>query len=95
MMNKFKTQKGLVIISDHYVFVKDKTYTKYSEQLSIGEWETWDLQEVESYIVVDPDSEDRYFFVLYYDHDWELQYAEEVLHEDVSYFTYRLTKLEK
>lgn len=90
-MHKFNTQKGLVIISEHYILVDDKIYNKCSEQLSIGEYETWDLQEIERYIVSDPIEDKTYNFVLYYDHDWELQYTEEVLQEEVSYLTYSLT----
>ena len=90
----FETEKGLVTISEHSITIDNKVYNICSEQLSCGEYETYDLQETDRFIVSDPTTNKTYNFVLYYDHDLELQYAEEVLHEDVYYYTYRLTPRE-
>lgn len=90
----FETEKGLVTISEHSITIDNKVYNICSEQLSCGEYETYDLQETDRFIVSDSTTNKTYNFVLYYDHDLELQYAEEVLHEDVYYYTYRLTPRE-
>lgn len=90
MKETFETQKGLVTISEYFITINNNVYDICSEQLSCGEYGTYDLQEVERYIVSDPISKKSYDFILYYDHDWELKYTEEVLHEEVFYYTYRL-----
>ena len=90
MPKTFETAKGLVTISKDLVTIDNKVYNICSEQLSYGEYETWDLQEICRYKVYDPSSETTYDFILYYNHDWELKYAEEVLHEQVYYYIYEL-----
>lgn len=94
MKATFETKKGLVTISEYFITIDNKVYDICSEQLSCGEYETWDLQETDRFIVSDPLTETTYDFILYYNHDWELRYAEEVLHEEVFYYTYRLTPRE-
>lgn len=90
MLNTYETSKGLVTISDKHITIDNKVYNICSEQLTYGEYETWDLQEVDRHLVLDPVTNKTYSFVLYYNHDWELQYAEEVLHEKVYYYIYEL-----
>lgn len=91
MSYTFETEKGLVTISKHSITIDNKVYNICSEQLSCGEYETYDLQETDRFIVSDPTTNKTYNFALYYNHDLELQYAEEVLHEEVYYYSYRLT----
>lgn len=90
----FETEKGLVIISKYSVTIDDKIYDICGEQLSYGEYETWYLQEVSRFVVMDTITNKLYDFVLYYNHDPELQYAEEVLHKEVFYYSYKLTPRE-
>lgn len=91
---KIETKKGLVTLSEHSITINNKVYDKRSEQLSYGEYETYDLQEMDRFIVADPITNKLYDFVLYCNHDWELRYAEEVLHEEVFYYSYKLTPRE-
>ena len=91
MKPRFETAKGLVTISEYFITIGNNVYDICSEQLSYGEYETYDLQEIYRYIVSDPLTETTYDFVLYENHDWELRYAEEVLHEEVFYYSYKLT----
>ena len=90
---EYETTKGLVTISDYTVIIDNKSYDICSEQLSIGEWETWDLQEKESYIVSDPTENKTYRFTLYFDHDWELEWLEDQ-GIDVQYYRYRLEPID-
>lgn len=94
MRETFETRKGLVTISEYFVSIDNTIYDICSEQLSCGEYETYDLQELSRFIVSDSTTNKSYDFVLYYNHDWELRYAEEVLHEEVFYYNYRLTPIE-
>ena len=91
MSYTFETEKGLVTISKHSITIDNKVYNICSEQLSCGEYETYDLQETDRFIVSDPTTNETYNFALYYNPALELQYAEEVLHEEVYYYSYRLT----
>ena len=91
MSYTFETEKGLVTISKHSITIDNKVYNICSEQLSCGEYETYDLQVIDRFIVSDLTTNKTYNFALYYNHDLELQYAEEVLHEEVYYYSYRLT----
>ena len=91
---EFETSKGLVTISDKHITIDNKVYNICSEQLSCGEYVTWDLQELERFLVSDPMTNNTYCFTLYYNHDWELRYAEEVLHETVYYYSYVLEPMD-
>lgn len=95
MLHAYETSKGLVTISEQYITVDNKVYNICSEQLSCGEYETYDLQEIDKHLVLDPETNITYTFVLYYDHDQELSYLEEVLHEKVYYYSYELIQLRK
>ena len=86
---EYETTRGPVTITEHHIVINNKLYNIHSEQLSIGEWETWDLQEKESYIVHDPIEDNVYRFTLYFDHDWELEYLEDQ-GIDVQYYRYKL-----
>jgi hypothetical protein len=94
MTRKYETSKGLVTISEYFITIDNKIYDICSEQLSCGEYETYDLQEIDRFIVSDTMQEKTYEFILYYNHDRELQYEEEVLHKEVFYYSYRLNLIE-
>ena len=93
MLHAYETSKGLVTISDKYITIDNKVYNICSEQLTCGEYETYTLQEIDRHLVLDPETNITYTFILYYDHDQELQYLEEVLHEKVYYYICDLTQL--
>ena len=86
MLHAYETSKGLVTISEQYITVDNKVYNICSEQLSCGEYDTYTLQEIDKYLVLDPETNITYIFTLSYDQDIELKYLEEVLHEKVYYY---------
>lgn len=90
MLHAYETSKGLVNISEQNITIDNKVYDICSEQLTYGEYDTYTLQEIDRHLVLDPETNVTYTFVLYYDHDIELKYLEEVLHEKVYYYIYEL-----
>ena len=86
MLHAYETSKGLVNISEQNITIGNKVYDICSEQLTYGEYDTYTLQEIDRHLVLDPETNVTYIFVLYYDHDIELKYLEEVLHEKVYYY---------
>lgn len=65
MVRVYDTEKGNVIIGQYFVLIDTTMYDICSEQQSIGEWEDYDTQQIEAYVIADTIAEKTYYLQVF------------------------------
>ena len=65
MVRVYNTDKGDVLIGQYFVLIDTTMYDIFSEQQSIGEWETYDTQNIEAYVIADTTTEKMYYLQVF------------------------------
>ena len=69
-MNRlYETDKGIVVIGEYFVLINNTIYDICSEQQSIGEYEYWDVQNIEAYTITDTTTGQSYYLEVFYHKD--------------------------
>lgn len=84
MIRVYETKRGNILIGQYFVLIDTTMYDICSEQQSIGEWETYETQQIEAFVIADTSTEKTYYLEVFYHND--------TLPEEICY-SYKLTTI--